>query len=643
MAIWKYLFPYKKVRMENYRKEDKFMNKKLGSLLLSVVMLTACSKTTVAQTTEENSSEVVNVKTSEMFTERDLKNDYAEEDCTKISLETNTASYDGKGVDVNGSTITITKEGVYLISGTLENGQIVVDVDDTQKVQLILNNVSITNTGTTIYGKNGDKLFITTAQGSNNSLTSTGEFETVEDKNIDGTIYSQFDCTCNGLGTLSISSTGHGIVSKDDLVIGDGTYDIDAAKQGLSGKDSVRIYTGTFTIQSGSDGMQSDTENEEKGFIYINDGNFTITSSQDCISASSYVDIINGNYNLMSGEGGENVSLNHGNDMFRGFEANQYSTSEETVSTKGIKAGGELTISNGTFDMNCEDDAIHGNSNVTIANGTFSIQTGDDAMHSDDLLYIQNGNIKVVSSYEGLEGYNIQIDEGSLDITSSDDGMNAAGGNDGSGMGFSQNPMAGDDSYQLTINGGTIHVLAGGDGLDSNGVITINGGDIWVDGPSDSGNSSIDYGTKAVMNGGTLVAVGSSGMAESFDSSSTQPILFETFDTIGAGSQIVLSDANGNTIISGTVQKSCNSVYISSKDLELNQTYTLTAGTSSQEITLDQMVTGEFGGMGFGGPGGMNQGGPGGMDPGSNRQGGSGGFQGQTDTNTGATEDSSNY
>ena len=174
---------------------------------------------------------------------------------------------------MDGQTVTITEGGTYLLTGSLSNGSVVVDTDKTEKVQLILENVSIINEeGAGICVEQADKVFITLADGSTNKIVSNS-FAGNEDTNIDGAIFSREDLTLNGSGTLKITSAAHGIVSKDDLVLTGGVYQIQSEKQGLSGKESVRIADGTFTITSGTDAIHSeDTDEDTKGFVYITGG-----------------------------------------------------------------------------------------------------------------------------------------------------------------------------------------------------------------------------------------------------------------------------------------------------------------------------------------------------------------------------------
>ena len=343
-----------------------------------------------------------------------------------------------------------------------------------------------------------------------------------------------------------------------------------------------------------SDGQQFDKNSQSK------DAADSTTAS----GASSDIDseAVSGTSSDTDSEAASDISSDKGSEA-----ASSTSSDTDTTSTKGIKSDGALYVNGGTFTINSADDSFHSNSDVTINDGTYTISSGDDGMHADSALLVNGGTITVTESYEGLEGLNITINDGNIDITASDDGMNAAGGNDQSGFGGMggdgfkgmQAPNSAPDAAQrsdstsedemwMVINGGYVHVLAGGDGLDSNGDLTINGGEVYVDGPSDNGNSAIDYGEKSsfYINGGTVVAVGSSGMAEDVSSDSKQQVAFVKLDSQADAGDVILKDADGNEIISYTAQKKYDCVIISTADLKAGQTYTLSASGSESEVSL---------------------------------------------------------
>ena len=235
---------------------------------------------------------------------------------------------------------------------------------------------------------------------------------------------------------------------------------------------------------------------------------------------------------------------------------------------------------------------------IYIAGGKFEISSADDGMHADSSLMIEGGTIHVSESYEGLEGLSIDITGGDIDVTASDDGLNAAGGNDSSGFeGGGKDIFAVEEGAYICISGGKVQVHASGDGIDSNGNLTISGGETYVSGLASGGNGSIDYNGDGVITGGTFAAAGSSDMAQNFSDSSTQGVMMVTVDVQTAESTVSLKDSNGNELISWTAGTEYTSVIVSCPEITRGATYTLTAGDSTQEITMDSLVYGS-GGMG---------------------------------------------
>lgn len=619
-----------------------------GTLAITLSM-TACQATTqsvteVAESTSETEETASVLDSTDMFTDKDKEVGYDEDSAVTIELQDNESTAGSDSVDITDNVIRITEEGTYIISGTLSDGQIIVDADDA-KVRLVLKDANITcKTSAAIYVLSADKVFITTADGTSNYVSTSGDFEAIDENNIDAAIYSKSDLTLNGEGSLEVScASGHGIVSKDDLVITSGKYVVNALNHALSGKDSVRIAGGTYTLTAGKDGIHSEnSDDEEKGFVYIETGSFNISCEGDGIDASNVVEILDGSFDIVAGGGadngivhreesfdfskwssedGERPEMNEmpGGENKQGMmgrpgqgemsdmgekpeiddenskeTTTEYSTAQSTdSSTKGIKADGGVYIYGGEFIINSADDSFHAGGTLEINGGNFEIASGDDGMHADEALVINAGTINVSESYEGIEGLTITLNGGEIEVVSSDDGLNAAGGADSSGFGGFQNDMFGSsEDVWIEINGGYLYVIASGDGVDSNGSLTINGGEVYIDGPSDSGNAAIDYGENAIasINGGIVVAVGSSGMLEGFDSSSAQGIMTVSVGSGSAGDVITLSDANGNELLSHTAAKAYDAVVISCPEIVEDETYSLHTGSNETTIEMTSLI-----------------------------------------------------
>lgn len=358
---------------------------------------------------------------SEMFSARDFEVGYDESESAMITLNSNSATSNSDAVQISGSTVTIVDEGTYILSGTLNNGMIIVDSEKTDKTHLILNGVTIhSETSAPLYILQSDKVFITTAEGTVNTLSNGGTFTAIDENKIDSVIFSKEDLTLNGSGTLVITSpAGHGIVSKDSLTLTGGSYDINCASHALAGKDDVCIADGNFTIVSGKDGI------------------------------------------------------------------------------------------------------------------------------------------------------------------------NAAGGSDSSGAGgrdgaFGRGMSASNGS--ITISGGTINITAYGDGIDANGSLDITGGYTTVCGPTQGDTATLDYDSRATITGGTFVGSGASGMAQTFSESEQGVIALRVGDQ-SAGTTAKLTNRAGDTVITYTPGLSFAVIILSSPDLVKGETYTLTVGSDTEEIT----------------------------------------------------------
>ncbi|MDO5545110.1 MAG: carbohydrate-binding domain-containing protein [Eubacteriales bacterium] len=617
----------------------------LSLILCAALLLSGCASgseaavatVTVGETapTVVSVEETAQAEETDVFSDRDLNASYSESGSIAITLNGSSISSDSSSVAVSGTTATIQKAGTYLLSGTLENGSIVVDAEKADKIQLILGGVSIySEASAAIYVRQADKVFVTLADGTQNSLSNSGTFEADGDTNIDAVIFSKDDLTLNGNGTLSITSPGgHGIVSKDSLRLTGGTYTIDAASHGLSGKDEISIAAGSFTIAAGKDGIHAENSDDaDAGTVYLENGTYRITAEGDGISASGSCRIVDGDYAITAGGGSENAQHSSSNQGFAGgqrggnrpddaMQQNGQSFPEwggdkkggmgggkgmdrmnpakepangqdfappaeetETVSAKGIKAG-SLTIAGGSFTIDSADDGLHANGDLTLWGGTLEIASGDDGIHADETVTTVSGTVSITESYEGIEGQHVEIQGGEITLTATDDGLNAAGGRDGSGFG-----MRGDsftqsgDTSSIVISGGTVYVTASGDGIDANGTLEITGGTVTVSGPTYGDTSVLDYDQSGTISGGTFIGTGGSSMAQTF-SGGTQGVISVKVGTQSGGTEITLTDSSGTVLFSCTPALGYEIVIFSSPEIQSGGSYTLNVGGSAQTVT----------------------------------------------------------
>lgn len=467
---------------------------RLFSLFLCFILLTGCASPAQAATLDPGN----------MFSSRDLRTDWNASEAVQITLGGASASCADPSVRISGSTVTITDEGVYVVSGTLDDGCIIIDCGKKDKVHLILNGVVIRSQAfAAIHIRQADKVFITLADGSANTLENGGRFVPIDEYDVGAVIYSRDDLTVNGSGALRIiSPAGHGVDTKDDLVIAGGVLDIEAGSHGLAANDSVRLRQTTLRIIAGKDGIQAENDEDASlGFVYASGGTFDITAGDDGVSASS---------------------------------------------------------------------------DMRIDGGTFHIVSGGNGLRADGLLTITDGTIAVSGSYEGIEGHSVDISGGVISVVSSDDGLNASGSNGRGAL--------------LSISGGTITIDAEGDGVDANGSIDISGGIITVAGPTRPGNAAVDYDDSAIISGGTLIAYGTSGMAQNVSADLSQGAMLLSVGQQLPGTTVSVHDAAGKQLVSTVAAKPFSSILISCPELQQGETYTVRIDVDERTVTLDPLV-----------------------------------------------------
>lgn len=577
-----------------------------------------------------------------------------------ITLSPDGSTSTDASVRIDGQTVTITQAGTYQIAGTLDDGALIVESAENAKITLVLGGVSIKNsTGAAIQIATADDVTIELSEGTTNVLQSGEEVDiaaaTESEEASGGALQSKVDLKIKGKGSLTVLGyLNNGIHCTKDLKIKSGNISVTALGHGIKGKNSVTVSGGTVTVTSGKDGITSDeTENEKKGFVTIEDGEIIITSAGDGVSAETTLTVTGGVISIISGGGSANAQQKTDN-MRDWWDFDNSASDDNSASCKGLKAGKALVISGGSITIDAQDDALHTDGDMTISGGECILSTGDDGAHAALSLTVLDGKITVLTSYEGLEANQITLAGGELDITASDDGINANGGSDGFSGGFGggfggrrsdmnsqsgdmtppdnsnmQNPpdgnapsgnpptMPGQDAADSTttddttdkqpvllITGGKITVNADGDGLDSNGDLRVEGGDITINGPSNGGNGALDIGTEnggvGFISGGTLIALGTSSMTENFGSTSTQCAFLVTMNSFGAGETITITDSQGTVLYTGVTVKSANSVVFSSPDLVVGETYTVTIGSTSATVTQSSTVVGNSNGFGGG-------------------------------------------
>ncbi len=553
---------------------------------------------------------------------------------------------DGNGAWYENGTLSLTDGGVYEISGKLEDGCVYIETDE--NVKLVLDNAHISNSdGAAIYCYSAKNLYIELEEGTDNSLSDgveyafSGKNESEADSEPNAAVYSKSDLIFCGNGNLTVTGNySGGIRCNDDLTFESGNITVTAENNGVRGTDSVVLESGTLNVTAGKDGIKStNADDETKGYVLISGGEITVNAGEDGIQAERGLSVTGGKINVTTtGEvasGGNDRDFGGWGHIWDGGEST--STNDEATS-KGIKSGGDMTLSGGEITVNSTDHCVHSAGTLNVTSGTFTLSSSSGkgiSSHGD--LQIDGGTIDVLNSTEGIESKALfTINGGDISVTSSDDGLNSGGGSDIFGVNSGEESAV----HDMFINGGNIFINAAGDGIDSNGNITINGGTVFVNGPVDGANGALDSGdfnNSITVNGGTLIAIGSMQMAENpSDSSAQNSVCVQA--NVNAGETVALVDNSGNNIAVFTAAKQAQHIIISTPDIKTGGTYSLYTGvtaagdslnglydnSASVELSGDPVYTftaestvtssggnGGFGGGGMGGPGGFG-GGPGG-------------------------------
>ncbi len=492
---------------------------------------------------------------------------------TTIALAGTSATVTGSGASASGAVVTVDSPGTYVVSGTLSDGQIVVNSPDDGTVQLVLDGASITSsTDSGIRVDEGDKTVLILAAGTTNSVTDGASYADAVEQNA--AVWSDDDLSIGGTGSLTVTANFEdGITSKDGLVIAGGTITVTAPDEGIRGKDYLVVRGGTFDITAGGDGLKSDEDGDaELGYLLVEGGTITVDADGDALSAETDALMTGGTLTLRSGGG---ASVTPGD-----------------ASTKGFKAGALALVDGGTLTIDASDDGVHSDGQVVLNGGVIEIATADDAIHSNLDLTINGGEITVTDSYEGIEAVlgDLVVNGGTIDVTASDDGFNLSGDDDDA------NGVEGAvDPYDMVFNGGRVTVTSGNDGLDSNGSLSITGGCIAVSGPlpgTQPEQGALDANGDITITGGVLVAAGAAGrQAQTPSASSTQPSVVVTFSSQqSAGTVISLQD--GSEALAVAPGKAFQSLVISAPWLSTGDAASLYRGGTASGGTTSVLFDG---------------------------------------------------
>lgn len=450
------------------------------------------------------------------YSDRDRDASYDEAAATKIALTGQGATVSGEGAAVEGSTVIITAAGTYVVSGELTAGSLTVNAGDADKVQIVLSGASIRNeAGPALNIQQADKVFVTLAAGSQNTLADGASYMLAEGEDEpNAALYSKADLTINGTGALTVEGNyRHGVNSKDDLVVTGGTLTVTAKEDGLRGKDCVKVADGSFAITAGGDGVKSNNdEDPTRGFVSIDGGTFAVEAGDEGFQAATYLRL----------------------------------------------AGGDAQIK-------AADHALRSDVEAAMSGGTYVVEAGGKGMNPETKFTMDGGTFTVAGCEEGIEAQEVIVNDGELNITASDDGINAAVAERSDETAEAAVATNASEDCLIQINGGMVTVDAGGDGLDSNGYVEVNGGVVLASGSAGGGDSALDYEYGAKITGGAVILAGATGMAETF-TEGTQPFAMVAAEG-AAGTNLAVTDEAGTVLVSYTVPKAFQCAVVSAPGL----------------------------------------------------------------------------
>ncbi|MBM2613976.1 carbohydrate-binding domain-containing protein [Actinoplanes sp. LDG1-06] len=494
-----------------------------------------------------------------------------ESDVAAVTLTGSGATTTSPNVSVSGSTVTVNAAGTYRLSGSLTNGQIVVNSPGTGIVRLILNGVTVTSTtSAAVNVVAADEVLVHLQAGTTNRLTDAATYQYPSGADEpDAALFSAADLTVDGTGSLVVTGNAYdGIASKDGLVITAGSITVTAKDDAVRGRDYVVVDGGTVTATAGGDGLKAtNDEDATRGYVSVTGGTVSSTATGDAVSAETDVIVSGGTITAKSG-GGSTVTPG-------------------TASAKGLKAGVLAVISDGRVTVDASDDGVHSNGAVTIDGGTTTVATGDDGVHGETTVTLAAGTVNVTKSYEGIEGLKVLLTGAAVNATATDDAVNAADPT----MGEMQNSP----NALISVTGGTVVASGGTDALDSNGALSIGGGTVVVSGSATrgGGEGGLDSNGALTITGGTVLSTGISASTSTLPSSGQGWVSVTFSANQAAGTVVHLATTSGTQIAAFQPSKAFRGVVFSSSQITRGTTYAIrTGGTVSGTAVGGGLYTG---------------------------------------------------
>ena len=578
----------------------------------SVGTTATTSSATATDTAASSSSFSTNVKSGEKldvdthYSEQDLSWDASSE--TAIDLSNPTAT---DGVTVEDGTLTITKAGTYKLSGEYQ-GQIKVETADSDAVRLVLDNANITNSsGAALNVVNADEVILYSASGTTNTISDGADYTATGEDDPDAVVYSKADLTIAGEGALKVNGNHEdGIHTSDGLVIASGTLEVNAANTGIKGKDYVDILGGTINVTAQQDGIKSTNDTDEgKGWTRLSNGTVTVNAGDDGFKASrvveisggsltveqsdegieaQYINVSGGDVNVTSADDGMNASLKTSDSESTDSSANTSDTADQQQNNQqqgSIPGGQQSGTSNQQQQGMGQPPAMSG----TSQDGTSQNGASGTAQQQNNTQNQGNQNMGQPPAMPGGNAQDGKSQNGTTGTGQQGMGQPPQGGMPGGGGGTFEVIDA-----AINVSGGNITVNAEGDGIDSNGVTTLSGGTLIVNGPSQGGNAALDTNGDLLLNGATVLSGSTADMFEAPSTNSTSGYLKLTNSSgFEQGSTVQVADSSGKVVANYKVTKSnVQLVLVSSSSIVKGQSYTVYTTTSAVDSNAASLASG---------------------------------------------------
>lgn len=520
---------------------------------------------------------------SQSVTSFQAQTSYDESQASQITLADQTATVTGQGASFSGQTLTITQAGTYVLTGSGKNIKLVVEAADTDQVHLVFQNLTLEGEGTLLQVNKAQEVVISLAEGSQNALT---ESQASDDEEVKATIHSQVPLTLNGTGNLTLTAlTKNALEVEDDLKVLGGTYTVRAANHGFKAEGALDIEAATLTIEAGKDGLHAEhDETTERANISLNPTQLSIAATEDGVDAGNELTIKGGTITV--------------------------SQSEEGLEARVIRQlGGDVTIKSSDDGVNASAGSSSKTTDTSATSKTTDASATSntaDTSSSASQATTDSATASIAASQAtAAPAATSQTDQANQDKNQTPPAPTAGqappqgGQPPQNGQGPGSMPPGGqeesDPSLQIILEGGTLAIDAEGDGIDSNGTVSISGGSLVVNGSVQGGNGPLDAAGDITITGGTVWALGTSDMLQGFAQGSTQASI--TANIAGtAGQTLIILDAKGKEVARQTASKDFQAVIMSSADLVDGQTYTIQVEGTTQTTTaaLVTPVTGGF-------------------------------------------------